>query len=77
MPDPNREPNRLSRATSAQRRTDAERFPYDARLGRFNDDAADPIDDDTGRSSEGQEALTDPHPEQLPEGRVGCSRRAA
>jgi len=62
MLDPNPEPNRLPRATSAHRRSDAKRFPYDARLGRFNDDRADPIDDDTGRSSEGDEALPDPRP---------------
>jgi 3-hydroxyisobutyrate dehydrogenase len=70
MLDPRPEATDLARGSFADGQSDAERFPYDARLGRFSDGEAEPLDsDEAGRFSEGVEERGEADPEKHIEGR--------
>jgi hypothetical protein len=68
--DPRPDATDLARGSFADGQSDADRFPYDARLGRFSDGEAEPLlDAEAGRFSEGQEVLGEADPEKHVEGR--------
>jgi hypothetical protein len=70
MLDPRPDTTDLPRGSFADGGSDADRFPYDARLGRFSDGEAEPLHDaEAGRFSAGQEELGAADPEKHIEGR--------
>jgi 3-hydroxyisobutyrate dehydrogenase len=69
MLDPRPDATDLPRGSFADGQSDADRFPYDARLGRFSDGEAEPLlDAEARRFSEGQEELGETDPEKHIEG---------